>query len=64
MAATGGAVVLPQPQFTAEALAAALTAWLGDPTALAKAAAGARSVGVPDAAARLADLGITTGQRP
>ena len=64
LAATGGAVVLPQPQFTAEALAAALTAWLGDPTALATAAAGARSVGVPDAAARLADLVITTGQRP
>jgi UDP-N-acetylglucosamine--N-acetylmuramyl-(pentapeptide) pyrophosphoryl-undecaprenol N-acetylglucosamine transferase len=61
LAAAGGAVVIPQPRFTAEALAAALTAWLADPKALAAAAAGARSVGVPDAAARLADLVIATG---
>lgn len=61
LAAAGGAVVIPQPQFTAERLAAALTAWLADPKALAVAAAGARSVGHPDAAARLADLVIATG---
>ena len=64
LAAAGGAVVIPQPQFTAERLAAALTAWLADPKALAEAAAGARSVGHPDAAARLADLVIETGTRP
>ena len=64
LAAAGGAVVLPQPQFTAERLCAALTAWLADPKALAVAAAGARSVGHPDAAARLADLVIETGTRP
>jgi UDP-N-acetylglucosamine--N-acetylmuramyl-(pentapeptide) pyrophosphoryl-undecaprenol N-acetylglucosamine transferase len=61
MAAAGGAVVVPQPQFTAERVAEALTHWLGDPKALAEAAAGARSVGHPDAAARLADLVIATG---
>ena len=61
LASAGGAVVMSQPRFTAEALAAALTAWLGDPKALATAAAGARSVGIPDAAARLADLVIATG---
>lgn len=61
MAAAGGAIVMPQPQFTAERLAEALTGWLGDPKALAVAAAGARSAGHPDAAARLADLVIATG---
>ena len=61
LAAAGGAVVVPQPHFTAEAVAKALTAWLADPKALAVAAAGARSAGHPDAAARLADLVISTG---
>jgi UDP-N-acetylglucosamine--N-acetylmuramyl-(pentapeptide) pyrophosphoryl-undecaprenol N-acetylglucosamine transferase len=61
LAAAGGAIMLPQPQFTAERLAAALTAWLGDRQALALAAAGARSAGYPDAAQRLADLVIATG---
>jgi UDP-N-acetylglucosamine--N-acetylmuramyl-(pentapeptide) pyrophosphoryl-undecaprenol N-acetylglucosamine transferase len=61
MAAAGGAIVVPQPQFTAERVAQALTAWLADPKALAAAAAGARSAGHPDAAARLADLVIATG---
>jgi len=40
---------------------AVLTAWLADPKALAAAAAGARSAGYPQAAARLADLVISTG---
>ena len=61
LAAAGGALVIPQPQFSAENVAAALTAWLADPKALASAAAGARSAGHPDAAARLADLVIATG---
>jgi UDP-N-acetylglucosamine--N-acetylmuramyl-(pentapeptide) pyrophosphoryl-undecaprenol N-acetylglucosamine transferase len=61
MAAAGGAIVVPQPQFSAERVAEALTRWLGDPKALAAAAAGARSVGHPDAAQRLADLVIATG---
>ena len=61
LAAAGGAIVIAQPQFTAERLAQALTAWLADPKALAAAAAGARSAGYPDAAARLADLVVSTG---
>ena len=61
LAAVGGAMTVPQPQFTAAAVAQALTLWLADPKALAMAAAGARSAGHPDAAARLADLVIATG---
>ena len=61
MAVAGGAIVVPQPQFTAERVAEALTAWLSDPKALAAASAGARTAGHPDAAARLADLLIATG---
>jgi UDP-N-acetylglucosamine--N-acetylmuramyl-(pentapeptide) pyrophosphoryl-undecaprenol N-acetylglucosamine transferase len=63
LAAAGGAIVIPQPQFTAERLAEALTGWLADPKALGSAAAGARSVGHPEAAVRLADLVISTGSR-
>lgn len=61
LAAVGGAIVVAQSQFTASAVAAALTGWLSDPKALAAAAAGARAAGHPDAAARLADLVIATG---
>ena len=64
LASAGGAVVISQSRFTAEPLAVALTAWLCNPKALATAAAGARSVGIPDAAARLADLVIATGTQP
>ncbi len=61
LAAAGGAIVVPQPQFTAERVAQALTDWLANPKALAAAATGARSAGYPDAAARLADLALSTG---
>jgi UDP-N-acetylglucosamine--N-acetylmuramyl-(pentapeptide) pyrophosphoryl-undecaprenol N-acetylglucosamine transferase len=64
LAAAGGAVVVPQPRFTAEAVAEALTGWLAGPKALAAAAAGARRAGYPDAAARLADLVLSTGSNP
>jgi UDP-N-acetylglucosamine--N-acetylmuramyl-(pentapeptide) pyrophosphoryl-undecaprenol N-acetylglucosamine transferase len=64
LASAGGAIVIAQPQFTAESVAAALTRWLADPKALAAAAAGARSVGHPQAASRLADLVISTGSNP
>lgn len=64
LAAAGGAIVIAQPQFTADRVAQALTGWLADPKALAAAAAGARSVGHPDAAARLADLVIAVGNTP
>jgi UDP-N-acetylglucosamine--N-acetylmuramyl-(pentapeptide) pyrophosphoryl-undecaprenol N-acetylglucosamine transferase len=63
LADAGGAIVIAQPLFTAEAVAAAIAAWLGDPAALAAAAAAARGVGHPDAGARLADLVIATGDR-
>ena len=56
LAASGGAVVVPQPEFTPERLAAILRGALAAPEKLAAAAAAAKSVGVPDAAERLADL--------
>lgn len=51
----GGAWLMPQDAFTAEALAARLESVLSLPSTLAKAAACARAAGRPDAAARLAD---------
>lgn len=57
----GGALMIRQPDFTPETLAAALLPWLADRAALAAAAAAARSAGQPQAAARLADLVIATG---
>jgi UDP-N-acetylglucosamine--N-acetylmuramyl-(pentapeptide) pyrophosphoryl-undecaprenol N-acetylglucosamine transferase len=56
LADEGGAWLMPQPAFTPEALAARLEALLGDPDALARAAARAAMQGRADAAARLADL--------
>ena len=69
MAAAGGAWVIPQDSFTAEALAAEIEGMAGDPDMLAVAAAHARAVGRPDAARDLADLvervaGIAAPQRP
>jgi UDP-N-acetylglucosamine--N-acetylmuramyl-(pentapeptide) pyrophosphoryl-undecaprenol N-acetylglucosamine transferase len=56
VAAAGGAWVIPQAEFTPEALAARLEALLAGPAALAAAAAAARAEARPDAAERLADL--------
>ena len=56
LAASGGAVVVPQNEFTPERLAAILRGALAQPAKLAAAAAAAKSVGLPDAAERLADL--------
>ena len=56
LVAAGGAVVIAQSRFTAEAVAAQLSVWSADRGALAQAAAAARSAGRPDAAVRLADL--------
>lgn len=61
MASAGGAILIPQTQFTGQRLAAALAGWLADPQALAQAAAAARTLGQPDAGARLADLVLATG---
>lgn len=60
MAGAGGAVMVRQADFTPQRLADILTAWLGDPAALAAAAHAARGLGRPDAAAALADLVIGT----
>jgi UDP-N-acetylglucosamine--N-acetylmuramyl-(pentapeptide) pyrophosphoryl-undecaprenol N-acetylglucosamine transferase len=54
--AAGGAVVIEQTRFTADVVAAQLSAWATDRPALERAAAAARSTGRPDAATRFADL--------
>lgn len=53
---SGGAWLIPQPAFTAEALAARLDSLFAAPGTLARAAACALGAGRPDAAARLADM--------
>ncbi|WP_041811193.1 glycosyltransferase [Azospirillum baldaniorum] len=55
LAAAGAAWVMPQPDFTADALAARLTALLESPDALTAAAQAAHGWGMADAARRLAD---------
>jgi UDP-N-acetylglucosamine--N-acetylmuramyl-(pentapeptide) pyrophosphoryl-undecaprenol N-acetylglucosamine transferase len=56
LAASGGAEVVPQPQFTPERLAGLLRKALADPASLTVAAQAAKAAGVSDAAERLADL--------
>jgi UDP-N-acetylglucosamine--N-acetylmuramyl-(pentapeptide) pyrophosphoryl-undecaprenol N-acetylglucosamine transferase len=56
MARAGGARMIPQGQFTPEALARQIEALAADPEALSNAAARALSVGRPRAAQDLADL--------
>ena len=56
LAKSGGAIVVAQSEFTPERLAAILRDALAAPGKLEVAAAAAKSVGVPDAAERLADL--------
>jgi UDP-N-acetylglucosamine--N-acetylmuramyl-(pentapeptide) pyrophosphoryl-undecaprenol N-acetylglucosamine transferase len=63
LADAGAAILLPQPQLTAEALRDRLAAWLGDPAARAAAAAAAATLARPDAARRLADLVLTLAAR-
>lgn len=53
---TGGALVLPQPQFTPERLAAEITRLAAAPETLSQMAQAARTAGILDAAERLADL--------
>lgn len=54
--AAGGGWLMPQDRFTAEALTARLADLFAMPASLQAAAGAARAFGVPDAAARLADL--------
>ncbi len=56
LAAAGAATVVPQREFTPERLAGLLRGALADPAGLTTAAAAARSIGVANAADRLADL--------
>ena len=56
LAATGGAKVVMQRDFTPDNLAVDLTAMLGDPAGLAKGGEAAKRAGTADAAERLADL--------
>ena len=56
LVAAGGAWMMRQPQFTAEALAQRLTACAAAPHGLVEAAAAARAFCLPDAAARLAEV--------
>ena len=56
LAATGAAIVVKQPAFTPEWLAAELRRALADPASLARRAEAARAAGITDAAERLADL--------
>ena len=55
LANVNGARMVMQPDFTAETLAADLTALLADPVGLQAMAVNARNAGIPDAADRLAD---------
>ena len=56
LASAGGATVVPQTEFTPERLADLLRDALAAPSKLVEAAQRAKTVGVPDAAERLADL--------
>ncbi|WP_147163856.1 UDP-N-acetylglucosamine--N-acetylmuramyl-(pentapeptide) pyrophosphoryl-undecaprenol N-acetylglucosamine transferase [Pararhodospirillum oryzae] len=58
----GGGWLMPQGPLTPQALAERLEALMNAPEALARAARCARAVGVPDAAARLADLVLATAR--
>ena len=62
LASVGAAIVVDDGEVTGERLAVELEPLLDDPGRLASMAAGARSVGRPDAAAAVADLVITTGE--
>ncbi len=52
----GGGWLIPQPEFTPDALTAKLVSLMADPQTLAEAAAAAKKVARRDAAARLADM--------
>ena len=63
MVDAGGAQMILQPDFTPDAVAAAITHFLGAPATLEAAAQAARSTGRPDAAAKLADIVEALGKR-
>ena len=63
LADAGGATVIPQTQFTPAVLAGTLADLFADPAKLARQAASARAVAVPDASSHLADLVIRAANR-
>ena len=63
LGAVGAAIVVAQQDFTPQWLAATLAEMLQNPTELRARAASARSVGVTDAAERLADLVVNLARR-
>lgn len=63
LAESGAAEVAREHQLTVASLATALTKLLSNPARLARMAAAARSVAIPDAAERLADLVEQTARR-
>lgn len=60
----GAAWIMPQPAFSASAVASRLEMLLNLPERLTTAAEKSRALGRPDAAERLADLVLTTAQSP
>ena len=62
LAESGAVTVIRQPDFTPDRLAAEIEGAFADPEGLTRRAAAAKSAGVPDAAARLADLVMATAQ--
>ncbi len=62
LAASGGAVVVPQTEFTPERLAAILRDALAAPAQLAASARAAKAAGVADAAERLADVVLSVAR--
>jgi UDP-N-acetylglucosamine--N-acetylmuramyl-(pentapeptide) pyrophosphoryl-undecaprenol N-acetylglucosamine transferase len=62
LAAAGGAIRLPQDDFTPARMAEEIAALASDPPSLVAMAAAARSQGVPNAADRLADLVMATAR--
>ncbi|MCO5130897.1 MAG: undecaprenyldiphospho-muramoylpentapeptide beta-N-acetylglucosaminyltransferase [Xanthobacteraceae bacterium] len=56
LADAGGAIRIPQAEFTPDRLAAEISALAADPARLEAMASAARGIGKPDAAERLADL--------
>jgi UDP-N-acetylglucosamine--N-acetylmuramyl-(pentapeptide) pyrophosphoryl-undecaprenol N-acetylglucosamine transferase len=57
----GGGIPIRQDAFTPDRLAAELDALAADPARLTKMAAGAKSLGIPDAAEKLADVVLRVG---
>ena len=62
LAASGGAVVVPQGEFTAERLSTILRFALAAPAQLAASAQAAKAAGVADAAERLADVVLSVAR--